>query len=147
MSKTDRFKQSGLNKTEVSNSLLSGANGQYDNRGFPVGNDGDIPSPKTATRLPMSPLAASVTVVNLVLATGPFSYPYQFAALGPIMSLTLLFVTAFISYITSTYIVEAISSANALGSMAGSRESLFPDQVYATPVLQKRLNKKDTDHK
>jgi hypothetical protein len=69
--------------------------------------------------MPMSPLAASATVINLVLATGPFryihmslilfSYPSQFASLGPVFSLIFLFMTAIISYITSTFLIEAIS--------------------------------------
>ena len=64
--------------------------------------------------LPMSPLAASATVINLILATGPFTYPSQFASLGPVFSLVFLFGTAIISYITSTYVIEAISYANAI---------------------------------
>jgi hypothetical protein len=34
--------------------------------------------------------------------------------LGPVLSLTLLFVTAIMSYITATYLVEVISYANVL---------------------------------
>jgi hypothetical protein len=61
----------------------------------------------------------------------------------------LLFVTAFISYITSTYVVEAISSANAIGENgSGSRrESLFPEDVYVSPMIHQKLNRKDTEHK
>ena len=28
--------------------------------------------------IPLSPMAAGATLINLVLATGPFSYPYSF---------------------------------------------------------------------
>lgn len=62
----------------------------------------------------MTPLAASATVINLILATGPFTYPSQFASLGPVFSLTFLLFTAIISYITSTFVIEAISYANAI---------------------------------
>lgn len=61
----------------------------------------------------MSPLAASATVVNLLLATGPFTYPEGFVALGPVTSSILLFITCFIAYITATFMVEAISVAHA----------------------------------
>ena len=84
----------------------------------------------------MSPLAASVTVVNLILATGPFTYPQQFANLGPVLSLILLFVTAFLSYITSTFLVEVISYANALGPDSNNRnDTLFPEIAYASPDI------------
>jgi len=63
--------------------------------------------------LPMSPLAASATVVNLLLATGPFSYPYGYVSLGPAISAPLLFIVAILAYITATYLVEAISIAAA----------------------------------
>jgi hypothetical protein len=79
--------------------------------------------------LPMSPLAASATVINLILATGPFTYPSQFASLGPVFSLAFLFFTAIISYITSTFIIEAISYANALKDQHRN-DTLFPDNSY-----------------
>ena len=60
-----------------------------------------------------------------------YSYPSQFAALGPVFSLIFLFATAIISYITSTFVIEAISIANAARSGSRRNESLFPDQVYA----------------
>jgi hypothetical protein len=63
---------------------------------------------------PMSPLAASATVVNLVLATGPFTYPQGFVLLGPVISLSLLFITTIVAYITATFMVEAISVAQAM---------------------------------
>lgn len=63
----------------------------------------------------MSPLAASATIINLLLATGPFSYPYAYTSLGPVLSAPLLFLTAFLAYITATYLVEAVSIAAAIG--------------------------------
>jgi hypothetical protein len=60
---------------------------------------------------PMSPLAAAATVVNLLLATGPFTYPYGYVSLGPVVAAPLLFITCFLAYITATYMVEAISIA------------------------------------
>ena len=62
---------------------------------------------------PMSPLAASATVINLILATGPFTYPYGYTQLGPVISAPLLFIMCFLSYITSSYVVEAIAIVQA----------------------------------
>jgi len=56
-------------------------------------------------------------------------------------------VTAFISYITSTFIVEVISYANALGTSDNRSDSLFPEQVYKTPELFTRFNSKDKEYK
>ena len=65
----------------------------------------------------MSPLAASATVINLLLATGPFTYPEGFVQLGPVTSSILLIITCFISYITALFMVEAISVAYAVGDL------------------------------
>ena len=62
----------------------------------------------------MSPLAASATVVNLLLATGPFSYPYSYTSLGPVISAPLLFTVSILAYITAMYLVETISIAAAM---------------------------------
>jgi len=69
--------------------------------------------------MPMSPLVASATVVNLILATGPFSYPYGYTALGPVISAPLLFLVAIMAYVTATYLFETISIATALGKKGG----------------------------
>ncbi len=45
----------------------------------------------------MSPLAAAATLVNLLLATRPFTYPYAYMTLGPVVAAPLLFITCFLS--------------------------------------------------
>lgn len=67
------------------------------------------------------------------------SYPYALASLGPVLSIIILLITAVLSYITSTFIVEVISSANAEKSK-GRLDTLFPEQVYATPELNMKFN-------
>ena len=59
----------------------------------------------------MSPFVASATVVNLLLATGPFTYPYSYVSLGPVISAPLLFTTAIFAHVAATYLVEAVSIA------------------------------------
>ena len=60
----------------------------------------------------MSPIQGSATLINLLLATGPFTYPQGFVLLGPVISLILLTLTTFIAYISATFIIESISVAS-----------------------------------
>ena len=60
---------------------------------------------------PMSPIEASSTVVNLLLATGPFSYPYSFVGLGPILSTLIIAICSILAYVSATFMVEAIAMA------------------------------------
>lgn len=85
----------------------------------------------------MSHLAASSTVVNLLLATGPFAFPYSFVNLGPYLSSLILFVTCFLAYISATFMVEVVSLAASAkpgsNDMKRRHESLFHEECYATP--------------
>lgn len=74
---------------------------------------------------PMSPTAAAATVVNSLLATGPFTYPYGFVSVGPLVAAPLLFITSFFAYITATFMIEAISIAQVLDSKKVSTESIL----------------------
>ena len=71
---------------------------------------------------PMSPFVASATVVNLLLATGPFTYPYAYVSLGPVISAPLLFITAIFAHVSATYIVEACSIAQLYKEDDGLKE-------------------------
>lgn len=94
----------------------------------------------------MSPLAASATVVNLILATGPFSYPYGFTNLGPIISLPLLLITAILSYMTATYVLEVVSLSCA-SNRKYRTETLFGVETYKSPEIMHKMNHKDNDIK
>ena len=61
-------------------------------------------------------------------------------------SLILLGFTAPISYITSTFIVEVISDANAVKSQ-GRNDTLFPNAVYASPASYDKFNNRDINFK
>lgn len=95
--------------------------------------DGAQSNPKGLVQLtPMSPLVASSTVVNLLLATGPFSYPYSYVRLGPILSSLIMLVCCFLAYISATYMVEAVAMANSQDDNR-RRDSLFKEEAYKTP--------------
>ena len=58
-----------------------------------------------------------------------------------------MFVSCFLAYITATWMVEAISMANAIEpGEAGKqqrRESLFHEQAYRTPQMLRKANDAD----
>lgn len=94
----------------------------------------------------MTPLAASATIVNLLLATGPFSYPQGFVELGPVVSTILLAISCIIAYITATFMIEAISVANA-EDPTRRRNSLFTEKDYKSLVHARKANVKDQPYK
>ena len=65
----------------------------------------------------------------MLLTSGPFTYPYGFSNLGPIISIPLMAISTFGAYITATYILEAISISNAMRNK-GRIETLFPEDTY-----------------
>lgn len=103
--------------------------------------------------LPMTPLAASATCVNLVLATGPFTYPYGYTALGPVLSAPLLFIVAILAYITATFLFEAIAISVALekskvggvdaDELEQRTKSLFDETCYKDNETEEKMNRKD----
>lgn len=82
----------------------------------------------------MTQMQAMATVINLTLGTGPFSYPQGFAKLGPILSSLLMALTTMISYMTATFMIEAISTANAMEMGSKRRKSIYSDRVYDSVV-------------
>jgi len=89
----------------------------------------------------MTPLAASSTVINLLLATGPFSYPYSYVNAGPVFSCIIIFCTSFLAYISATYMIEAIAISQTHKPEGeedegrGRTESLFGADCYKTPEI------------
>jgi len=59
-------------------------------------------------------MQGAATLVNLILATGPFTLPQGFSRLGPVFSMLLISITTFVAYVTATYMIEAVSVANAI---------------------------------
>jgi hypothetical protein len=55
--------------------------------------------------------------------------------------------TAIISFITSTFLIEAISYGNAQKQSEVRNDTLFPLETYASPNMQAKFNKKDTEYK
>ena len=52
-------------------------------------------------------------IFNLVIGVGALSLPKAFSDAGLVLGAVLLFVLAFVSYVTATFMVEAMANANA----------------------------------
>jgi hypothetical protein len=109
------------------------------------GNNDDvtIENPNPSKLMPQSPLAASSTVVNLILATGPFGYPYGFIHLGPVLSLLILGITGVVSYICASYVIEASAAACAENNMGKRRGTMYPSKNYPDKETEENYNRDD----
>ncbi|KAJ8389160.1 hypothetical protein AAFF_G00123660 [Aldrovandia affinis] len=67
----------------------------------------------TDTGEPYSPYVGLVYMFNLIVGTGALTMPKAFATAGWVVSLTLILFLAFMSYMTTTFVIEAMASANA----------------------------------
>jgi hypothetical protein len=113
------------------------------------GEDGEHPDnilPDSRVLNPMSAWAGSATIINLVLATGPFAYPYGFVLTGTIPGVVLMLVTLSIAYMTATFMIEAISVACAKRHK-GRSDTLFPLINGEDPNLKVSRDKADINVK
>lgn len=60
-----------------------------------------------------SPSVGMVYMFNLIVGTGALTMPKAFATAGWAVSLALICVLAFMSYMTTTFVIEAMAAANA----------------------------------
>ncbi|KAI6075669.1 Transmembrane protein 104 isoform X1 [Aix galericulata] len=60
-----------------------------------------------------SPYVGLVYMFNLIVGTGALTMPKAFATAGWLVSLVLLMFLGFMSYMTTTFVVEAMAAANA----------------------------------
>ena len=95
---------------------------------------------------PMTPLEASATVINSVLGTGPFTYPFVFVQLSPTKSILMLATMCFVSYVTATFMVEAISVVNAM-DLKKRRFPMFGENIHETPEVKRKAMSADDGNK
>ncbi|KAG9343725.1 hypothetical protein JZ751_013103 [Albula glossodonta] len=67
----------------------------------------------TETGEPYSPYVGLVYMFNLIVGTGALTMPKAFATAGWVVSLALICFLAFMSYMTTTFVIEAMAAANA----------------------------------
>lgn len=77
---------------------------------------------------PMHWILGSSTIINLVLATGPFSYPYPFVNSGIILAPLVMIVIMITAWMTATFLIEAISVSCAK-KYNGRTNSIFMNPV------------------
>ena len=63
------------------------------------------------------------------------------------LSCVILFSTCFLAFITATYLVEAVSIANTIETSMERKKSVFAEECYKTPQLQRKSNDEDAGHK
>ncbi|XP_068581707.1 transmembrane protein 104 [Cebidichthys violaceus] len=62
---------------------------------------------------PYSPFVGLVYMFNLIVGTGALTMPKAFAAAGWVVSIALISFLGFMSYMTTTFVIEAMAAANA----------------------------------
>ncbi|XP_054615899.1 transmembrane protein 104 [Dunckerocampus dactyliophorus] len=67
----------------------------------------------TETGEPYSPFVGLVYMFNLIVGTGALTMPKAFATAGWVVSLSLISFLGFMSYMTTTFVIEAMAAANA----------------------------------
>ncbi|KAM6957430.1 transmembrane protein 104 [Aplochiton taeniatus] len=67
----------------------------------------------TETGEPYSPFVGLVYMFNLIVGTGALTMPKAFAKAGWVVSLALISFLGFMSYMTTTFVIEAMAAANA----------------------------------
>ena len=77
-----------------------------------IGGTDVVNKPQEST---YSRLFAFVYILNLIVGVGAIAMPKAFAMAGWLLGLVLLIVLAMLSYITATYVIEAMATANAYG--------------------------------
>ena len=81
---------------------------------------------------------ALIYMFNLILGAGPLALPKAFSLAGLVLGTLLLIFLAFMSFMTTTYMIEAMASANAYVRYHLKQKSA---QVHIShsPSLQKDL--------
>ncbi|KAJ0001002.1 hypothetical protein NQD34_006022 [Periophthalmus magnuspinnatus] len=67
----------------------------------------------TETGEPYSAFVGLIYMFNLIVGTGALTMPKAFAMAGWVVSLTLITFLGFMSYMTTTFVIEAMAAANA----------------------------------
>ena len=75
---------------------------------------------------------------NLILGAGPLALPKAFSLAGLVLGTLLLIFLAFMSFMTTTFMIEAMASANAYVRYQ-LRQKLAQVHTSHSPSLQKDL--------
>lgn len=54
--------------------------------------------------------------------------------MGPVLAMIIMTITCFLSYVTATYLVEAVAVANRMGLEGiDRRDTVFAEEIYENP--------------
>lgn len=109
---------------------------------------GSRPVPVASHGAPLTPLAAGATLINLVLATGPFSYPDSYVKCSPVLGAFLMGIILVLAYMTAGFMVEALSISCAMRFDPDEDErTIYPLQPGETPEDKRKRDTPDADVK
>ena len=81
-----------------------------------------------------SPLTGLIYIFNLIVGTGALTLPAAFHDAGWALSSAIVIVLAFMSYLTATFVVESMASANAVNQF--KRQQRLKKSDGSGPVPQ-----------
>ncbi|KAF0687750.1 Aste57867_20534 [Aphanomyces stellatus] len=73
-----------------------------------------------------SPTTGFIFLFNLIVGTGALTIPHAFAQVGLIYGACALLLLSCMSYISGTYVIEAIAGVNALQGLRASKDGAVP---------------------
>ena len=80
------------------------------------------------------PQFAFIYVFNLIIGVGALSLPKAFSEAGLILGTLILFILAFMSFMTATFMIEAMAAANAYAKFLKQRRERPRDYSSISPV-------------
>ncbi|CAI5742583.1 unnamed protein product [Hyaloperonospora brassicae] len=92
-----------------------------------------------------SPLTGFVFIFNLIVGAGALTIPHAFANVGIVYGSVALCVLASISYVTATFMVEAIAGVNALQRCKSGLGALTGTTDDEKQLLDERSDSEDSD--
>ena len=95
-----------------------------------------------------SPMTGFVYIFNLIVGTGALTLPAAFHDAGWLLSTVIIVMLAFMSYLTATFVIESMASANAIiqhrrlqrikqtsSSSSGTQESIGAHPNLSSPSI------------
>jgi len=96
--------------------------------------------------IPLTPLAAGATLINLVLATGPFAFPYSFVMTSPILGVCLMGIVLILAYMTAGFMVEALAISCAMRydpDLSERERTIYPSLPGENPDIKRKRDEAD----
>jgi len=94
--------------------------------------------------VPLTPLQSGATLINLVLATGPFAYPNSFVKFSPLIASILMGLIMVLAYMTAGFMVEVLSISCAMRYDPDQEErSIYPSLPDESPEIKRKRDERD----